>query len=385
MKTVYLDHSATTPIDPRVTEVMLPWLKEDFGNPSSIHAIGRKANVAVEEAREKIAHYLGAEPSEIVFTSGGTESDNAAVKGALRATGKKHLISSGVEHHAILHPLENAEKEGVETTWLPVQGDGTVTPEQVREAITSGTALVTLMHVNNETGAINPVTGIAQVCREHGIPLHTDAVQSVGKLPVNVDDLNVDLMTLSAHKIYGPKGVGALYIRSGTQWEAWMEGGSQERYRRGGTLNVPGIVGFAKALELSVEEMASNQRHIGEVQQRLYRQLENAFPELIRFNSDPEKGIHHLVNCSFRPEGDKALDGEMLLLNLDIEGIYCSNGSACTSGAIEPSHVLMELGIPPETAKSSLRFSLGKDNTVEEMDHTVVKLEGIVHRMLETA
>ncbi|MEX0773302.1 MAG: cysteine desulfurase family protein [Balneolales bacterium] len=385
MKSIYLDNAATTQLDQRVLDAMLPYLRENFGNASSIHNLGRQAAVAVEESREKIAHYIGAEPSEIIFTSGGTESNNSIIKGVTAASEKKHIITSRVEHHAVLHPIQYGRKDGIKATYLDCRPTGSVTPKQVEEAVTDDTVLVSLIHVNNEIGAINPISEISQICHEKNVYLHSDTVQSVGKIPVNVDDLGVDFMNISGHKIYGPKGVGALYVRGGSKWKPWMEGGSQERRRRGGTLNVPGIVGLGKALELAVDEMEKGQDHIKELQQRMVMGLEERFPDLIAFNGDPDSGIYNIVNFSFPLDDDKALDGEMLLLNLDVEGICCSNGSACTSGAVEASHVLMALGMVTPTAKSSLRFSLSKNNTREDVDYTLEKLDGIVHRMLETA
>ena len=383
-RTVYLDNAATTPIEPRVLDAMLPFMKEDFGNPSSVHSVGKRANVAVEEAREKIAHYIGAEPAEIVFTSGGTESDNAAIKGTIAGTGKNQIVTSRVEHHAILHPVQYGRKKGIKAHYLNVIPCGCVEAEDVEKAITDETALVTLMHVNNEIGAINPIEEIAEICRRKGVVFHSDMVQSVGKYPVNVQEIGIDLLSLSGHKIYGPKGIGVLFVRNGTPWKPWMEGGSQERRRRGGTLNVPGIVGLAKALEIAVEEMDQNRRHMEGLSNRLVDGLKSRFGDLLAFNGNPDKGAYHVVNISFPLSEDRALDGEMLLLNLDMEGIYCSNGSACTSGAVEPSHVLTALGMVTPTAKSSLRFSVGKSTSVEDIDYTLEKLDVIVNRMLKT-
>ncbi len=381
MRTVYLDHAATTPLDPRVLNAMMPFLTSSFGNANSIHAAGRAANVAVEEARETIARLIGAQPAEIIFTSGGTESDNAVIKGVIKATGKSHVVTSMVEHHAILHPLQYGRKDGIKTTFLDVKPLGMVTAEQVEAAITEETALVTLMHANNEIGSINPMRQISDVCRKKGVPLHSDTVQSAGKLPLHVDELGLDFLSISAHKIYGPKGVGLLYARAGAPWKPWMEGGSQERKRRGGTLNVPGIVGMAKALELAVADMEQTTAHIAALKKRMVAGLKDRFGDRVAFNGDLEHGIHNIVNFSFPLPDGEALDGEMLLLNLDIEGICCSNGSACSSGAIEPSHVLVALGRVTPTAKSSLRFSLGKDNTEEDVDYTLDKLDAIVRRM----
>jgi len=384
-RTVYLDNASTTPVDPRVLDAMLPFFKDVYGNANSAHGHGRRANVAVEDARDSIARIIGAEPSEIIFTSGGTESNNAAIKGAISASSNKHIITSGAEHHAVLHPVEHLLKEGVESTILDVKPLGIASAAQVEEAITSNTTLVTLMHGNNEIGSINPISEIARLCKSKGVLLHSDTVQTAGKIPVNVDDLGVDFLSISGHKVYGPKGVGVLYVRNGTKWTPWMEGGSQERRRRGGTLNVPGIVGLAKALELTTAEMDQNRAHISSLQSSLIDGLKERFGDKIRFNGDIDNGLYNIVNCSFPMEDGRALDGEMLLLNLDIEGICCSNGSACASGAVEPSHVLMSLGLDAATAKSSVRFSIGKQNTIEDINYTIEKLDFIVSRMYQTA
>ncbi len=385
MKTIYLDNAATTALDPRVLDAMLPYMKDFFGNANSIHAMGRKSTVAVEEARERIAHAIHADPAEIIFTSGGTESDNSVIKGVLKATHKRHIITSRVEHHAILHPIQYGRTEGIKASYLNVIPSGSVTPEQVKEAITDDTALVSLMHVNNEIGAINPIKEIASVCNQAGVPFHSDTVQSIGKYPIDVKDINLDFLSISAHKIYGPKGVGVLYAKAGAPWKPWMEGGSQERRRRGGTLNVPGIIGMATAMELAIAEMESNRNHITALKQQLVDGLQQRFGDHILFNGSVDDGCYYIVNLSFPLDNDQALDGEMLLLNLDIEGICVSNGSACTSGAVEPSHVLVALGMVTPTAKSSVRISIGKHNTSEEIAFTLEALDKIVHRMLQTA
>jgi len=385
MKTIYLDNAATTALDPRVLDAMLPYMKDFFGNANSIHAMGRKSTVAVEEARERIAHAIHADPAEIIFTSGGTESDNSVIKGVLKATHKRHIIPSRVELHAILHPIQYGRTEGIKASYLNVIPSGSVTPEQVKEAITDDTALVSLMHVNNEIGAINPIKEIASVCNQAGVPFHSDTVQSIGKYPIDVKDINLDFLSISAHKIYGPKGVGVLYAKAGAPWKPWMEGGSQERRRRGGTLNVPGIIGMATAMELAIAEMESNRNHITALKQQLVDGLQQRFGDHIRFNGSVDDGCYYIVNLSFPLDNDQALDGEMLLLNLDIEGICVSNGSACTSGAVEPSHVLVALGMVTPTAKSSVRISIGKHNTSEEIAFTLEALDKIVHRMLQTA
>ena len=384
MKTVYLDNAATTPLDERVLDAMLPYLRTNFGNANSIHSLGRQSHVAVEEARDTIASVLNADPAEIIFTSGGTESDNSVIKGVLAATEKRHIITSRVEHHAVLHPIQYGRKNGITATYLNVIPSGRVTAEQVEEAIKDDTALVTLMHVNNEIGSINPLSEIAAVCKDKGVLFHSDTVQSIGKYPIDVKALGLDFLSISAHKIYGPKGVGAMFVRAGSAWKPWMEGGSQERRRRGGTLNVAGIIGLAKAIELAHAEMDQNRGHIEGLKNRLVDGLKQRFGEGVAFNGCMDTGCFYIVNISFPMDDDNALDGEMLLLNLDIDGICVSNGSACTSGAVEPSHVLMALGMVTPTAKSSLRMSIGKHNTVEDIDYTLTKLDGIVTRMMKT-
>lgn len=381
MRTVYFDHAATTPVDERVLEAMKPYFTEHFGNANSTHQLGSNAKVAVEDARETVADLIGAEPAEIIFTSGGTESDNTAIKGTIDATGKKEVVTSPLEHHAVLHPVEMAKRRGIRPVFAEPDENGVIHPEKVEEAISEDTAIVSIMHVNNEIGTINPVSGIADVCRKHGIPFHSDTVQSVGKLPVKVDELGVDFLSISGHKIYGPKGVGALYVRHNTPWMPWMHGGSQERRRRGGTLNVPGIVGLAKALELCVEEMNDNLSTFRKLRKRLVNGLEERFGDRVGINSPEQSCVPHIINISFTNADGGGLDGEMLLLNLDVEGICVSNGSACTSGAVEPSHVLAGIGLEPEIANSSVRISMGKHNTEEDIDYLLEKLDKVVHRM----
>ena len=380
MNTIYLDNAATSPLDEHVAGTMEPFLKSDYGNASSIHHMGRKSSVAVETWREKIAKIIGARSSEIIFTSGGTESNNSAIFGLLENRTGKQIVTARTEHNAVLYPAEHARKMGYEIIFADIDETGKVTPEALRKVISKDTALVSLMHVNNETGVINPVPELASICKEHDVPMHCDAVQAVGKIPVNVDELGVDLLSMSAHKFHGPKGAGALYVRGGAPWSAWMHGGSQERGRRGGTLNVPGVAGMGKALEVAADGMSDHISHIRDLHQRLYSGLSEKFGDLVRFNGDPENGIPHILSVTVTDSGYKPLDGEMLLLNLDIEGICCSNGSACTSGTIKPSHVMLALGMSEELAKSTLRFGLGKYNTPEEMDRTVEALFEIVTR-----
>lgn len=385
MRTVYFDHAATTPVDERVLEAMKPYFTREFGNANSAHQLGNNAKVAVEEARETVAELIGAEPAEIIFTSGGTESDNAVIKGALAASDKSEVITSPLEHHAVLHTAECEKRRGCKPVYLEPDAQGNITAGQVAHAITEDTALVTLMHVNNEIGVINPIRAIAAVCKEHEVPFHSDTVQSIGKVPVDVNDLGLDFLSMSAHKIYGPKGIGVMYIRHGTPWMPWMHGGSQERRRRGGTLNVPGIIGLAKALELAVDEMEKNLAHYQKLQDRLLDGLNRTFSGKFTINGNPKAGVPHITNLAFTDEQNHGIDGEMLLLNLDMEGICVSNGSACTSGAVEPSHVLAGLGMEPEVANSSIRISLGKSNSAEDIDYFLEKLEMVLNRMMATA
>ena len=380
MQTVYLDNAATSPIDPGVAEAMIPYLKEDYGNPSSIHHMGRKTSVAVESWRGRIARTIGAETAEIIFTSGGTESNNAAIFGALENSTRKQIITARTEHNAVLYPVEQAARMGFEVIYAELDEKGLVQPRVLEELLGEDTALVSLMHVNNETGVINPVPELAALCRSRGIPFHCDTVQSIGKIPVNVDDLGVDFLSMSAHKFHGPKGAGALYVRSGTPWSPWMHGGSQERGRRGGTLNVAGIVGIGKALEVAVEQMERNAAHITRLRSRLMEGLRQSLGPKVRFNGDPDGGIPHILSVTVTDSRQQPLDGEMLLLNLDIEGICCSNGSACTSGTIKPSHVMLALGYDEAMAKSTLRFSLSKMNSEEDVDKAAKALTEVVAR-----
>ncbi len=382
MKTVYFDNAATTPLDERVLEAMLPFFKNDYGNANSAHHLGQKAKVAVEDAREFVASTIGAEPSEIIFTSGGTESDNAAIKGVIALAGDKdEIISSELEHHAVLHPVEISKMRGFKNLFVKPIQCGTITADSVKEKLSEKTALVSIMHVNNEIGCINHIKEICEICSEHKVPIHTDAVQSLGKIPVNVNDLGVNLMSGSGHKIYGPKGIGIMYVRNGTRWLPWMTGGSQERRRRGGTLNVPGIVGFAKALELAINEMEKNTKHYKTLRSLLLSKLNSDLDIGFSINGNPDTGVSHILNLSFNNSDGQYIDGEMLLLNLDIEGICVSNGSACTSGAVEPSHVLAGIGLDDNLAKSSIRVSFGKDNTEEDVLYFVEKLNAVLNRM----
>lgn len=385
MDAVYFDHAATTPLDQRVLDKMQPYFTEEFGNASSAHQFGRTAKVAIEEARETIAELIGAEPSEIVFTSGGTESDNAILKGVTAATRKTEIITSPIEHHAVIHPAESLKRQGVKIIYLKPNENGELRPEQVADAITENTAIVSLMHVNNEIGTINPIREIAEICKEHRVPFHSDTVQSIGKVPVNVKDLGVDALSISAHKIYGPKGVGILYVKNGTPWIPWLQGGSQERRRRGGTSNTVGIVGLAEAMRLAIDEMEENRAHFSQLKNVLLKELKTRFGNRYKVNGPGIEGAPHILNVAFPVDDDRGLDGEMLLLNLDIEGICVSNGSACTSGAMDPSHVLSGIGLSESRANSSIRISFGKNNTVEQVEFLADRLQVVLDRMLSMA
>jgi cysteine desulfurase len=382
MNSVYFDNASTTPVDQRVMEAMIPYFTDQFGNANSAHQLGRNSKVAMEDSRELIARLIGAEPSEIIFTSGGTESDNAIIKGVIAATRKKEIITSPIEHHAVIHPAESMKLQGVKVTYLQPDSNGVIHPEQVAEAITDETAIVSLMHVNNEIGSINPIHEIAEICRERKVPFHSDTVQSVGKIPVNVKDLKMDALSISAHKIYGPKGIGVLYVKNGTPWIPWLQGGSQERRRRGGTSNVTGIVGLAKALELAVHDMEKNLNHFKKLRSIAVDELKKHLEDRYQINGPVNDGVPHILNLSFPTDSETGLDGEMLLLNLDIEGICVSNGSACTSGAMEPSHVLKGINLPDSIARSSVRISFGKQNSKEEVKLFVMKLNKILDRMV---
>lgn len=384
MKTVYFDHAATTPVEKRVLDKMLPYFTSQFGNANSAHQFGRDCKVAIEDAREEIAALLGAEPSEIIFTSGGTESDNAIMKGVVNATRKKEIITSPIEHHAVIHPAEFLKMTGCRVTYLTPDSRGQIDPEELKETISDDTAVVSLMHVNNEIGSINPIRELAEVCRSKNVTFHTDAVQSVGKLPVNVKELGVDALSVSAHKIHGPKGIGLLYVKNGTPWIPWLQGGSQERRRRGGTTNVAGVVGMAEALRISIEEQKEMMNHYKTLRETAISELDKRFGELYQINGPAEDGMPNILNIGFKTDAEGGLDGEMLLLNLDIDGICVSNGSACTSGAMEPSHVLEGIGVSSAVANSSIRISFGKQNRVEEVHYFADKLEQILHRMMKT-
>jgi len=374
---IYLDHAATTPADPEVVRAMLPWFTEKFGSASTLYSIGKEARQAVDQARESVASLIGARSDEIYFTSGGTESDNWAVIGvALANEGKgNHIITSKIEHHAILEPLHFLEKRGFEVTYLPVDSDGLVDPEEVRRAITAKTILITIMHANNEIGTIEPVEEIGAIAREHRIHFHTDTVQTVGHIPVNVDAIGCNSLAISAHKLYGPKGVGAMYLRKGSRIQRFMQGGGQETNRRAGTHNVPGIVGFGVAAKLAADRLEDEAAREAELRDELIEGLLARISD-VKLNGHRTKRLPNNVNLSFA-----GVEGESMILFLDMQGICVSSGSACTSGSLDPSHVLMALGMKHEEAHGSLRLTLGKGNTREHIEKVMEALPPIVERL----
>jgi cysteine desulfurase len=376
----YLDYNATTPVDPAVLEAMLPFLAENFGNASSIHSAGQRARAAVDRARDSVAVLLGAKPSEIVFTSGGTESDNLAIFGlvygvAPKSDGRKHVITTAIEHHAVLNSCQALEAQGVEVTYAPVGSAGVVDPDEIRRALRPETVLISVMHANNELGTIQPIEEIGRIAAEADVYFHCDAVQSAGKLPLNVSQLGVDLLSISAHKIYGPKGVGALYVRGGTPLAPQFHGGHHERDRRPGTENVPGIVGFGKAADLALASLATEPERISAQRDRLESAILDSISS-VRVNGDVARRVPNTTNLSFAAAG-----GEAMLIALDLAGVACSTGAACSSGAVEPSHVLLAIGLSPDEARSSLRFSLGRQTTAEEIDHAIAAIPTVVERL----
>ncbi|MDH7577448.1 MAG: cysteine desulfurase NifS [Bacillota bacterium] len=377
MRKVYLDHAATTPLHPEVSSLMCEFMAETFGNPSSLHSFGREARKWMEEARQKVAELIGAASEEIIFTSGGTEADNLTILGVAWSRQEKgnHLITSAIEHHAVLDTCEFLARNGFEVTVLPVDGYGVVDPDAVRRAIRKNTILISIMHANNEIGTIEPIEEIGRIAREHGVVFHTDAVQTAGKIPVNVVDLGVDLLSLSAHKIYGPKGVGALYIRKGIRIKPVLHGGGQERKLRSGTENTIGIVGFGKAAEIAARDLEQEISRTRALRDRLIQGVFEKIPE-VRLNGHPEQRLPHNANFSF-----SYVEGESLILGLDLQGIAASSGSACSSRSLQPSHVLKALGLPPELVHGSVRMTLGRANTGEDIDYVLEVLPGIVERL----
>lgn len=377
MKRIYLDYAATTPTHPEVVKAMLPYFTESFGNPSSIYSYGQEAKEAVETARAQVARLINARTEEIVFTSGGTEADNFALKGVALANDAKcnHIITSTIEHHAVLESAKYLEQRGFQVTYLPVDKYGLVDPSDVKKAITNKTILVSVMHANNEVGTIEPIAEIGRITRETGVYFHTDAVQTVGHIPVNVNELGVDLLAMSAHKLCGPKGVGALYIRKGTKIVSLLHGGEQERRRRASTENVPGIVGLGKAAELARPEIDEEARRLTSLRHKLTKNLLERI-EHTQLNGHPTRRLPNNINISV-----EYVEGESMCLNLDLEGICASTGSACSSSSAEPSHVLLAIGLPPQQAHGSLRFTLGKWTTEEDIERVLEVLPGIISKL----
>ena len=371
---VYLDHAATTPVAPAVLEAMLPYFSERYGNPSALYSLGMAAHEAVEAAREVVAEALHASPEEIVFTSGGTESNNAAVRGvAVNSARGRHLLTTPIEHSAILEPFATLARQSFDVEYLPVDAEGHVDPDTVARRIRPDTALVSVMAANNEIGTIEPIAAIGAICRAQQVPFHTDAVQAFGKLPLDVKAMQIDLLSLSAHKIYGPKGIGALYVRRGTPWSRFQEGGEQEQGRRGGTLNVPGIVGLGKATELACAQMETEAARLTVLREQFFRHLQAHLPGVHIMGSRTERLPNNIHLCV------EGVEGEPLLLALDMAGICASAGSACSAGSTEPSHVLLAIGVSRELARGALRLSLGRETTEVALDYTLQTLARIVH------
>lgn len=374
---VYLDNSATTRLDDEVLKEMIPYFSDVYGNASSLHAFGREALAAVDKSRETIASLLGANPNEIYFTSGGTESDNWALKGAAQAYGKygKHIITTAIEHPAMMETCHKLEKDGFDVTYIGVNSDGLVDPEEIKKAVRDDTVLVSVMFANNEMGAIQPIGEIGRFCRKEGILFHTDAVQAAGTIKINVKELNIDMLSLSAHKFHGPKGMGLLYLRNGVKIEKLIAGGHQERGSRAGTTNTPGIVGMAKALEIAVRDMEKNNEHMRKLRDYFIDRVEKEIP-YCHLNGGREHRLVNNANFSF-----DYIEGESILMVLDLNGIAVSSGSACSSGSLEPSHVILATGASMEQAHSSIRFSLGKETTKEEIDYTIETLKAAVEKL----
>ena len=374
-KIIYMDNAATTSTGRAALDAMIPVLEKDYGNPSSLHQLGQQAADLLADARKRIASSIGAQPDEIYFTSGGTEADNWAITQIARAgaeKGKKHIISTAFEHHAVLHTLKRLEKSGFTVTLLDVHKDGIVRVDELKAAIRPDTCLVTVMYANNEIGTIQPIAEIGAVCRGHGIPFHTDAVQAAGHLPIDVQKENIDLLSMSAHKFHGPKGIGALYCRRGIRLTNFIEGGAQERGKRGGTENLPAICGMAAALEDACKGMDERAKRVSGMRDRIIDGIVQNIPHVL-VNGDREKRLPGNVNICF-----EGIEGESLLLRLDLEGICASSGSACTSGSLDPSHVLLAIGLPKEVAHGSLRLTLDEENTEQEVDYLLQVLPGIV-------
>jgi cysteine desulfurase len=381
MQRIYLDHTATTPLDPKVLEAMIPYFSLHFGNASSIHSYGREGKEALERARGTIALLLGADPGEVFFTSGGTEADNFALRGVAAAAAgtRRGIVTSQAEHHAILEPCEDLAHAGIPVIVLPVNRRGSVDIGALSAAVDAKTLLVSLMHANNEVGTISPIREIAGVAHAAGALFHTDAVQTAGRIPINVREADVDLLTLSAHKMYGPKGIGALFVKRGTPIQPILSGGGQERGKRPGTENVPLAVGFAEAFRLAVAEMDAESARLRLLRDALEGLLRARFPALL-VNGDPENRLPHILNISF-DSTRLPLEGEMLVVNMDLRGVAVTSGSACTSGSMQPSHVLLAMGRDPATARATIRFSFGKSNSEEDVQKVVGHLEAVIAMM----
>lgn len=377
MERIYLDYAATTPTDPLVVQAMEPYFYDKFGNPSSIHFFGQEAKKAIEEARSKIARFLGAKEEEIIFTSGGTESNNFALFGVLWANSAKgnHIVTTAIEHHAVLEPANFLEKQGFKVTYVRPDSDGVVSPKDVAEAITDKTVLVSVMHANNEIGTIQPIDEIGRITREKGVYFHTDAVQTVGHIPINVNDLNLDLLSLSAHKFYGPKGVGCLYVRKGTRIQAYLRGGGQERHRRASTENLPGIVGLGRAVDLCKDRLLDEAEGQMRLRDKLISEIQKRIDH-VYLNGHATKRLPNNVNFSI-----EYIEGESMLLNLDMLGFAASTGSACTSGDLEPSHVLLAIGRPHALCHGSIRLTLGRFTRESDIDSFLDAFPGVVAKL----
>jgi cysteine desulfurase len=376
-KVIYLDNAATTKMEEAVFEEMKPYFLEHYGNPSSVYSIATESKKAVNLARERIALCLGAQISEIYFTNGGTESDNWAIKGIAEnySNKGKHIITSKIEHHAVLHTCEYLEKQGFDITYLDVDEDGLINIEDLEKSIRNDTILISIMFANNEIGTIEPIKEIGAIARKHNVIFHTDAVQAFGHVPINVDEMNIDLLSASGHKVNGPKGIGFLYIRKNVKLKSYIHGGAQERQRRAGTENVPGIVGFGAAAKIAYEQLEERTKRLTEMRDYLIEQIEKNV-EYVRLNGHRTKRLPNNVNCCFR-----FIEGESLLISLDMEGICASSGSACTSGSLDPSHVLLAIGLPHEIAHGSLRLTLSHNTTKDEIDFVVERVKEIVTRL----
>jgi cysteine desulfurase len=375
---IYLDHNATTPVDPAAADAMTRALQHLFGNASSVHYYGQQAKAAIDEARSEVAALIGAEPAEVIFTSGGTEADNFAIRGAaeaLEGTGRKHVITCGIEHEAVLNTFKALARRGWRTTVLPLDARGIVSPDRLREAITDDTAVVSIMHANNEIGTIQPIAELATIAHARGALFHTDAVQSAGKIPVNVRSLGVDMAALSGHKFYGPKGIGALWVKRGVRLAPFLSGGKQERNRRAGTENVPGVIGMGVAATRAMQKMAAEAVRLAALRDRLENGILSAVPNT-DVNGSRESRVPNTTNISF-----DRIEAESLLIALDLEGVAVSTGSACSSGTLEPSHVLKAMGLSSHRAQNSIRFSLGESNTEEQIDHVIEILPRIVTKL----